>query len=91
MDDGSKTQIDTTTVIDRLPVASSTVKSIGYLNGLLDVEFKSGGVYRYANVPDSVHKAFVGSESIGKAHHATIKGKFPFVKLPRPAPPPEST
>lgn len=77
--------IDTSFPITRTPVeGSSTIKSIGHDKDHLDVEFHSGAVYRYANVPGSVHDALVSSPSIGKAHGLLIKQpQYKYVKLPQ--------
>ncbi len=52
----------------RIPVASSNIKSIGYIaNGeILEVEFNSGAIYHYFSVPAGVFADFVDAESKGK-------------------------
>lgn len=54
--------------MDRKPVKSSTIKSIGYHleTRVLEVEFLSGKVYRYADVSPEKHAEFIAAESIGK-------------------------
>ena len=64
-------------------VKSSNIKAIGYVedtNGLL-VEFKSGAVYTYNDVPVEVYKALAGAESKGKYFAEHIKGVFEYQKV----------
>lgn len=53
----------------RQVVESSSLRSIGYdkATHTLEVEFTSGSIYRYVDVPDSVWF---------EMRHATSKGKF---------------
>ena len=54
--------------IERIPVSSSHIASIGYhpVRKIMEVEFKSGPVYRYHGVEADTHKKFMESESKGK-------------------------
>ena len=54
--------------MERIPVKSSNVDSVGYEEGTktLEVGFKSGGVYQYAGVEPQTHLDLMGAESIGK-------------------------
>lgn len=61
-------------------VESSNIKSVGHDGQVLEVEFKSGDVYEYANVPSEVYESFVGAESIGKFFFKEVKGKFDYTK-----------
>lgn len=67
----------------RNPVKSSNVVAIGYdkENKILEVEFKSGGVYAYRTVEESVYNDLVAAESIGKFFLREIKGNYPYTKL----------
>jgi hypothetical protein len=76
--------------MDRKPVTSSNIASVGYdpATRELEVEFKggkgklgTGPVYRYADVPQETYDAFMGHDSKGAFHHASIKGKFSYTKL----------
>ena len=59
----------------RAPVTSSTISSIGHdpATQTLEVEFKSGKVYRYQDVSAEKHAELLGAESIGKHFGAHIK------------------
>lgn len=74
--------------IPRTTVTSSNLKSIGYDPGrmLLHVEFASGAVHEYANVPMQTHAALMASGeggSIGRHFHEHIRnGGFTQRRLP---------
>lgn len=66
--------------MDRQPVQSSNVKSVGYEDGVLEVEFK-GGLYRYSEVPRSLFDELLDAESVGKFINDRVKPVFDFVKV----------
>lgn len=65
----------------RIPVESSNLATVGFANGVLEIEFKHGGVYQYFNVPTSVYEDLMTAESKGKYFHQFIRDKYEFVKL----------
>jgi hypothetical protein len=69
--------------MERVPVTSSTIVSVGYdaATGTLEVEFKSGDVYQYFDVPPRVHEEFMAAQSQGKFLHQHIKGRYRYSKL----------
>lgn len=57
-------------------VKSSNISHIGWKDGVLSVQFKSGDkIYDYLGVTDAEHKAFVDAESIGSHFHKHFKGR----------------
>lgn len=58
------------------PVVSSNLKSVGYdaNSSTLEIEFHSGGIYRYADVPASEYRALMSADSKGRYFNAHIKG-----------------
>jgi hypothetical protein len=68
--------------MDRKPVVSSNVKSVGYDAALqeLDVEFTNGGVYRYYGVTVEQHKALISAKSIGSHFSSNVRGKYRHTK-----------
>lgn len=70
------------TGMDREPVASSNIVSIGYDAGTetLEVEFKDG-LYQYYNVPQAVYEAFMQAPSKGAFLHANIRNAFPCSRI----------
>ena len=64
--------------MEREPVESSNLASIGYDSetSTLEVEFNSGAIWQYFNVPESVWHEFESSESKGKFFHREIRGQY---------------
>lgn len=69
--------------MDRKPVKSSNVKSIGYdpETRTLEVEYIGGGLYQHEDVGEEDHAALISSESVGSHLHKHIKPKFRLKKL----------
>jgi hypothetical protein len=69
--------------MNRTPVSSSNVASIGYdVNTLtLEVEFVSGSVYQYFDVPETLYQEFMRASSKGKFLHANIKNNYRYTQL----------
>lgn len=65
--------------MDRAAVTSSMVRSVGYDEGAqtLEVEFNSGLVYQYYNVPAVIHEQLLASDSMGKFINFQVKPHFP--------------
>lgn len=59
---------------------SSNIEAIGYKNGILSVQFKSGGLYHYEDVTPEQHRAFMAADSYGKHHREHIHGKFTYTR-----------
>ena len=68
--------------IERQPVVSSDVASIGYdeATETLEIEFKATGMYRYFSVPKSVFDELMATPSPGKFFLQHIKGKYAWEK-----------
>ena len=51
----------------RISVLSSVIRSAGYnsLTSTLEIEFVSGAVYQYSDLPAEVYAALISSESKG--------------------------
>jgi KTSC domain-containing protein len=62
--------------MDRIPVSSTELASIGYeeANSVLEVEFRKGGVYRYFEVPVEVFKELMAAPSKGSYFNRVIRG-----------------
>jgi hypothetical protein len=69
--------------MNRIPVTSSTISSVYYdpRTQTLEVEFHSGAVYQYFDVPQSVYDAFMSAESKGVFLNSNIKGVYRFARL----------
>jgi hypothetical protein len=64
--------------MERVAVSSSNIASVGYDAGTstLEIEFNSGGVYEYYDVPEYVYDELMNSGSLGSYHHQNIKNVF---------------
>ena len=60
-------------------VESTTLAGVGYdkSSGRLQLEFRSGAVYEYSGVPESVHEALMDAPSKGGYFNRSIRGRFP--------------
>jgi hypothetical protein len=69
--------------INRLPVNSSNVASIGYSRHLraLEIEFTRGAIYRFLEVPPVMYRKLMAAESKGHFIAENIRGKFRFVRV----------
>jgi len=67
--------------IDRAPVESSNIKTVGWESGILEIEFHSGGIYQYSDVPASVYTDMLNAPSKGKYFHANVKGRYEFRRI----------
>jgi hypothetical protein len=72
--------------MDRTPVASKTIRSVGYDadTGTLEVEFLNGGLYHYQNVHELDWKRLMRAESKGKFLNSFIKPIYKFECVYRP-------
>jgi hypothetical protein len=64
--------------MDRQPVTSSNLASIGYdpATETLEVEFKNGLVYQYYNVPQIIFDQLHQAASVGTFFNANIKNSY---------------
>ncbi|HEY4157311.1 MAG TPA: KTSC domain-containing protein [Polyangiaceae bacterium] len=64
--------------MDRTPVASTSIASVGYdaRTFTLELEYKNGRVYRYAQVPAAAYRLLLQAPSIGEFVNRQIKSRF---------------
>jgi hypothetical protein len=64
--------------IERMLVDSSNLKSVGYCDKrqILSVEFQSGSIFHYYNVPPTVFEEMGVAPSRGQFYAKEIRGKF---------------
>ena len=67
----------------RDPVSSSNIASVGYdePSEILEIEFMSGSVDRYYNVPQSIYDALIAAPSAGQFFAYQIKNAFPYSRV----------
>ena len=64
-------------------VASSNLASVGYdpATETLEVEFLSGSVYQYYNVPENMYDQLMREGSKGRFLHYYIKNAYPYSRV----------
>lgn len=64
--------------MERQPISSSNIISAGYdpATQVLELEFKGGIVWQYANFPEQMWYEFLGAPSQGKYFHSQILPRF---------------
>lgn len=64
--------------MDRQSVDSTDIKSVGYdpASKILEIEFHSGGIYQYLDVPDMVYSDLMNADSKGKYFHRYVKNVY---------------
>jgi hypothetical protein len=69
--------------VQRTPVSSSNVTSVGYDPGTatLEVEFHDGSVYQYFDLPAHEADGLVSASSVGGYLAAHIKGVYRYAKV----------
>lgn len=68
--------------MNRMPVESSNLRSVGFdaETQTMEIEFKNGGVYQYANIEEKLFDEFLRSNSKGQFFHQNFKS-LPFTKV----------
>jgi len=67
-------------IMEKQALESSVVRAAGYTY-VLEIEFQSGRIYQYFDVPKTIYTAFLDSGSKGKYFNAEIRGKFPYREI----------
>ena len=69
--------------MNRTPVSSSNLKSVGYdqSSNTLEIEFHGGRVYQYYNVPKRIYQGLMAASSHGKYHHRRIKDRYRYSRI----------
>ena len=67
----------------RRPVESSSIRSIGYdvASRTLELEYASGDVYRYFDVPQPTYAGLLAAPSIGAYVNQEIKPYYEFAEV----------
>lgn len=69
--------------MQREHVDSSMIRAVGYdpRQHLLEIEFNSGRVYQYSDVPQDVFKGLMSAESKGRYFLGNIEGIYLYRKV----------
>jgi hypothetical protein len=67
----------------RIPVQSSSIRSLAYESARqwMEIEFSSGHIYRYYEVPAEVFSEFLQATSYGSYFHQHIRDVYPYDQL----------
>ncbi|HEX3130568.1 MAG TPA: KTSC domain-containing protein [Thermoanaerobaculia bacterium] len=67
----------------RRSVSSSSVASVGYdpKTQTLEIEFSSGSVYEYNEVPPEIYKGLMEASSKGRYFANEIRGQYPSTRI----------
>lgn len=67
----------------RQVIDSSSLRSVGYdrVARALEVEFRSGSVYRYDEVPSEVYSELLRSPSKGQFFQERVRDRFPTTRV----------
>jgi hypothetical protein len=71
-----------TVPMDRQPINSSSINSVGYDPSTLtlEVEFQSCYIYQYFDVPESVYEGLTSASSAGAYLASNIKGVYRYAR-----------
>lgn len=64
--------------MDRRPVVSSNLKSVGWQTRMMEIEFHGDRVYLYTAVPEEVFLGLLAAPSKGKYFHLHVKKGKPY-------------
>jgi hypothetical protein len=67
--------------MERTYVVSSNIRTIGYENGNLEIEFKNTSIYRYLAVPEHIFTELMKAPSKRKYFHRFIEPKYKHFKV----------
>lgn len=69
--------------MNRTDVESSMIRSVGYdpVSEILEIEFNSGGIYQYGEVPEEVWRELMAAESKGRYMLDSIIDQYPHARV----------
>lgn len=69
--------------MERIQVLSSNITSIGYNmeSAILEVEFTSGDIYQYFNIPEHLYNNLMHAASKGQFLNDFIKDNYRYKKI----------
>lgn len=69
--------------MDRILVQSSNLIAVGYDAGtrVMEVEFQSGAIYHYHEVPRSIYQSLMAAQSKGQYFHDHIMNQYNFEEM----------
>jgi hypothetical protein len=67
--------------MEREPVSSEALRSVGYQDGTLEIEFVTGSIYQYFDVPERVYEELRMAESKGAFFQTHIRAQFRYARV----------
>ena len=67
--------------MERVPVESDALSSVGYKERTLEIEFTNGNVYQYFDVPQHTYEALMAADSHGKFFSGQIRSHFRYARV----------
>jgi hypothetical protein len=69
--------------MQRTELSSTSLKGAGYCfqEALLELEFRSGAIYRFDGVPEATYQELLRAESKGVYFNHHIRNRFPHTKM----------
>ena len=69
--------------MNRTPVSSSSVTSVGYDPSTLtlEIEYNGGSVYQYFDVPETAYQELMRASSIGRFMNINIKNNYRYARV----------
>jgi hypothetical protein len=69
--------------MERKPVTSSNIASIGYdeNTSTLEIEFLNNSIYQYFDVPQQIYQGLIQADSHGQFLAQNIKGVYRYSKV----------
>jgi hypothetical protein len=69
--------------MERVDLQSTSLNAATYRDqdGFLELEFRSGAIYRYLGVPEQVFQELLSAGSKGRYFNQQIRNRFPYVKI----------
>jgi hypothetical protein len=67
--------------MERKAVVSRKIRSIGYENGTLEIEFNTSAIYHYFSIPENIFTELMNAPSKGKYFRQVIKPNYSYVKV----------
>lgn len=67
--------------MNRQFVNSSDIRSVGFENNTLEIEFNSGGIYQYHGVSQDRYYGLISAGSCRSYFHNFIKPFYPAIKI----------
>lgn len=69
--------------MQRIELKSTALKGAGYCfqEALLELEFRSGAIYRFGGVPEAIYRELLRAESQGVYFNLHIRNRFPHIEM----------